>query len=138
MFVGQIAIAVAALFSGAAFYINFTEHPARMTLPSTAALAQWKPAYKRGFAMQASLAIAGFVCGAAAWWISGGWLWLAGALLMIANWPYTLFVMMPLNKRLDEMPDDATTSLRQWNRLHAVRTVLGLAALASFLAASLG
>lgn len=137
MFVGQIAIAVAALFAGAAFYINVAEHPARMTLPAKAALAQWRPGYKRGFSMQASLAIAGFIFGAAAWWISGGWLWLTGALLMIANWPYTLIVMMPVNTRLFETSEDATGLLRQWNRLHAIRTALGIAALASFVAASL-
>jgi hypothetical protein len=47
-------------------------------------LAEWKPAYKRGFAMQAPLAIIGFLLGAAAWWFSGRALFLAGALLMLA------------------------------------------------------
>ena len=56
MISGQLALVTAALFTGAAFYVSAVEHPARMALDDRAMLTEWKPAYKRGFAMQASLA----------------------------------------------------------------------------------
>ena len=71
-----------------------------MQLDDAAALAQWKPAYARGAAMQASLAIVGFLLGLLAWWQSGRWLWLIGALVLVANWPYTLIGIMPTNNTL--------------------------------------
>ena len=92
---GQLALIAAALFAGAAIYVAAVEHPARRSLSPGAALTQWKPAYQRGANMQASLALIGFVLGLVAWWQTGGWLWALGAVVLVANWPYTLFVIMP-------------------------------------------
>jgi len=143
MIFGQIALSVAALFSGAAVYINVAEHPARLRLADGPLLAQWQPAYQRGFQMQASLAVLGFLLGAAAWWQTNDWRWALGACAMVANWPYTLIVMMPTNKTLMAMdparPGAGTRALiHKWGGLHAVRTVLGFTATAIFLWASLG
>ena len=140
MLFGHLALTVAALFTGAAFYINFAEQPARLTLDDGALLAQWKPAYQRGYMMQASLAIVGFVLGAIAWWQSGRLAFLIGALLMLANWPWTLFAIMPTNKILmaTELADagpDTRALLVKWNGLHAVRTALGALATAAFIVA---
>jgi hypothetical protein len=140
MLVGHLALTVAAVFTGAAFYISFAEQTARLGLDDRALLAEWKPAYKRGFAMQAPLAIIGFILGVGAWWLTGRLAFLAGAMLMVANWPWTLFGIMPTNKVLMATgPEDADTQSRaliiKWNKLHSVRTLLGGLAILAFLIA---
>ena len=138
---GLLALMIAATFAGAAIYINVAEHPARLKLLVGALLTQWKPSYTRGFAMQASLAVLGGISGALAWWESRDSLWLAGAIVLVANWPFTLLVIMPTNLRLmataPEFADAATRSLlERWGRLHAVRSVLGAIATLLFLMAA--
>ena len=138
MLAGQLALIVAAVFSGAALYVNVAEHPARMHLDIGGMLTEWKPAYKRGFLLQAPLAIIGFLLGALAWWQTGSWLFLDGAILMLANWPYTLLVIMPVNNRLQATDpatagDETRALLDRWNTLHAARTGLGVAATILFL-----
>jgi len=140
MLAGHLALIVAALFTGAAVYINLAEQPARLQLDERALLREWKPSYKRGFAMQAPLAILGFLLGLIAWWQSGQWLWAVGAVLMIANWPFTLLGIMPTNSRLLAIdPKDSGASSRalieKWGWLHACRSALGAFATLIFLAA---
>jgi hypothetical protein len=138
---GLLALVIAAAFAGAAIYINIAEHPARLGLPVGTLLTQWKPSYTRGFAMQASLAVLGGISGALAWWASRDGLWLAGAIVLVANWPFTLLFIMPTNLRLmataPESADVATRALlERWGRLHAVRSVLGAIATLLFLLAA--
>ena len=63
--VGLLALVTASIFFGAAIYVNVAEHPARLALDDGAALAQWRPAYKRGTAMQAPIAVLSALLGAA-------------------------------------------------------------------------
>ena len=140
MLAGELALAVAAVFAGAALYISLAEQPARLELDDRALLAEWKPAYKRGFAMQAPLAVVGFLLGVAAWWLCGRTAFLIAAALLIANWPWTLFAVMPTNNALMSIPlDDAGPKSRvlilKWSRLHAIRTILGSLAVIVFLIA---
>jgi hypothetical protein len=103
MLAGQLALIVAAVFAGAALIINVAEQPARLTLDGRALLAEWKPSYKRAQAMQAPLAVAGFLLGLLAWWQTGNWRWALGAALLIANWPYTAFILPTIGSRLSNL-----------------------------------
>ena len=133
-----LAALSAALFAGAAVYINLVEHPARMSLGAGLALAEWAPSYHRATWMQASLAIAGSAAGIGAWIAGQGTGWLLGALALVSVVPITLIVIFPTNRELLDPatagnPDRAGVLLGRWNRLHALRTMLSTVALLMFL-----
>jgi hypothetical protein len=133
-----LALVTAAIFTGAAIYVNVAEQPARLCLDDKALLAQWKPSYTRGFSMQASLALASALFGLLAFWWTRDWRWLLDALLIFANWPYTLLVILPVNKRLQATPAAAANEetrdlIETWGMLHAGRSALGLAATVVYL-----
>jgi hypothetical protein len=138
MVIGLLALMAAAIFFGAAIYVSVAEQPARLTLDDRGLLAEWKPSYKRGTAMQAPLALLGFALGMLAWWQSSHPGFLVGAIAMIAPWPWTLFAIKPTNDALTATdPERAGPPSRalilRWGALHAVRTALGALASLSFL-----
>jgi len=135
---GHLALVTAALFTGAAVYINFAEQHARLLLDDRALLAEWKPSYKRGFIMQSSLAAISGVLGLLAFILSYDWRYVIAAGLILVNWPYTLFIIMPTNRLLEGTAPDAANDvtrglISQWGRLHAVRSAFGFAAVAAYL-----
>lgn len=124
------ALVFATLFAGAALYISLVEHPARLELADGPLLTQWQLSYKRALPIQSGLAVAGSVAGLIVGHLSADWRWLAGSILLLANWPFTLLVIMPVNKCLMAMQErDAGAGSRamliQWGKLHNVRSALG-------------
>lgn len=138
MLVGLLALAVAAAFTGAAVYVSVAEQPARLGLDDQALLREWQPSYKRGAAMQASIAMIACVLGLIAWWLTGASAYLAGALFIILPWPWTLLVMMPTNRVLEAMDVEAANPqarslIVRWGEMHLVRVALGALATIAFL-----
>ena len=135
---GLLAMIASAIFCGAALYVNVAEQPARLSLDDRALLAEWKPSYKRGAAMQAPLALVGFLLGMLAWWQAAHPGFLIGAIAMIAPWPWTLIGIKPTNDALLATdPDKAGPQTRalivRWGAIHGVRTALGALATVAFL-----
>jgi len=123
-----VATLSAALFAGAAIYINVAEHPARMELDTRSAATQWAPSYKRATWMQAPLAIVSFLAGVGAWLLGGGLLWLIAALFIGAVVPITFIVIMPTNHQLLAADRDLGSAetrqlLDRWGKLHGVRSI---------------
>jgi hypothetical protein len=128
----------AALFAGAATYINLVEHPARIECGADLALTEFGASYRKGAVVMGSLLMLGFLSGTAAWLISVYIWWLIGAVLLLTLIPYTLILIFPISKRLLNSSLESNSSiglslLIRWGKLHTVRTLLGLTALLIFI-----
>lgn len=138
MIFGLLALTTAALFTGAAIYINIAEHPARLKLDDAALLTEWKPSYKNGRIMQAGLAAASGLLARIAFFFGWNYRWLLGALLILAPWPYTLYIIAPTNNTLmavepANIGPNARAMIQKWGWLHAGRSAMGAAATLVFL-----
>ena len=138
-----IAILTAAVFAGAALYINLVEHPARMKLDTKAAAMEWAPSYARATLMQAPLALLSLVSGLGSYLLGAGIGWAVAALLIGAVVPFTLLVIMPTNRAIlaagrDLASPETRALLMRWAKLHALRTVFGLAATGLYVFLALG
>ena len=133
-----VAVLSCTLFTGAAAYITFVEHPARMQCGVEVAATEFAPSYRRATVMQATCAAVGLLSSVAAWLTGASFWWLGAGVLLGSVIPFTLIVILPTNKRLldptlDKRSAEAERLLSRWGRLHAVRSVLSGLALLLFL-----
>ena len=137
-----VATVAAGLFAGAAVYVTVAEHPARLKCGPRLAVREFGPSYRRAAVMQGGLVVVGLLAGVVAWYQGSGVGWLIWGFLLGALVPFTLIVIMPTNRRLldpqlDSGSDEARELLSRWGRLHAVRTVIGVAVFVAFVGMSL-
>ena len=143
MFAEIVSLIFTGLFAGAALYVSLVEHPARMANTLEVALAEFRPSYKRAAVMQVILAVIGVAGAIGAYFLGRGISTLVAGIVLAIVVPFTLIVIMPINRQLlDETrtarTDDTQVLLEKWGRLHNVRTIASLLALAILAANLLG
>jgi hypothetical protein len=129
-----LALLFTTAFAAIAVYIAVVEHPARLAGETGAALAQWRPSYKRAAILQVALAGGGVGSAIAAYGARRSMWVLIGGLVLALVVPFTLVVIMSTNKQLQDPRRDGNTPgtrhlLERWGRLHSVRTGISLVAL---------
>src|SRR4029077_14552666 len=95
-----VAVVACSLFAGAAVYITFVEHPARMQCGVELAATEFAPSYRRATVMQATCAAVSLLSSLAAWLAGASLWWLIAGVLLGSVIPFTLIVILPINKRL--------------------------------------
>ncbi len=107
-----LATVCAGTFFGAAIYINFVEHPARMSCGREIALREFGPSYACASVMQAALAILGCLIGLVAAWSRRDVTTAIAAAALGLVVPFTLIVVFPTNKQLLAPNLDAQSTMR--------------------------
>jgi len=133
-----LAALASGLFTGGALFMHFVEHPARMELGPAMAVPSFAAMYKRAAKMQPLLAFLSFFGGAAAWFGGANAWWLIGGIIMGSLFPYTIVMMLPLNKELTDPGLDKNSPrtlelLDRWGNLHKYRAFTALVAFVVFL-----
>jgi Domain of unknown function (DUF1772) len=132
MISGTLALAFAAAFTGASFYVNWVEQPARLKLDDAALLSEWGPSDSRGVALLGALALLAAIAGFIAYFDTQDVRWALGAVVMILSWPYAFFVMSPLDNQVRSLRGGdvgaARALVRQWGIVESGLTALGAVA----------
>lgn len=143
MFFEIVSFIFTGLFAGVALYISFVEQPARLASSTEVALAEWRFSYRRAAYLQIVLASVGVFSAVLAFYLGRGVsVFVAGMLLaIIVGW--TLIAVVPINRQLLDPARVSTTPdtdvlLKKWGRLHLIRTIAALLALAELGANLLG
>ena len=134
---GTLALAFAAAFTGASFYVNWVEQPARLKLDDAALLSEWGPSDSRGVALLAALALLSAIAGFIAYFQTEDVRWAFGAVIIIASWLYAFFVMSPLDNQVRSLRGGdvgaARALVRQWGIVESGLTAIGTVAVLVFL-----
>src|SRR6201992_4380871 len=134
---GTLALALAAAFTGASFYVNWVEQPARLKLDDAALLSEWGPSDSRGVFLLAALALLAAIAGLIAYFDTQDLLWAVGAVIILGSWLYAFFVMSPLDNQVRSLRGGdvgaARALVRQWGIVESGMTAIGAVAVLVFL-----
>ena len=132
---GLLAFAAACAFFGAALYINLVEQPARLKLDARSMVREWVPSNRRGFLLLAALALVSAILAYVDFARTGDVRWIVGGTVILASWPYTYFVVVPVNIWLCAIPPKRSAVrelMRDWGLLEWGQTAIGLGACCIF------
>jgi hypothetical protein len=129
------ALMATTLFASISFYITFVEHPARMANDTSTALKQWRPSLIRAAGVQFAIIGIALLASIIAFSLGQPALVLFGGLTLSLVAPYTLIVIMPVNRILLNTNTHPATPgtrglLERWGQLHLLRTIISSLSLA--------
>ena len=113
---------------GIALASSILVHPILKEVSKPAAIEVFKPFFHKTHNSVLTLSIIVSILALVLSYLTGNWWWFGISLLMHLNGPYTLKFMMPTNRRLmednvDPNSEQTIFDLKNWGKLHAVRTV---------------
>lgn len=129
----DLLILLILLLMGAQFGIALTAtvivHPILVMAKKVTAIEVFKPFFDKTHIWVLVLSIIVTLLALAYSIMTGNWLWFGLSMLMHLNGPYTIFFMMPLNRRLmdenvDPLSEQTASDIQKWGGLHLVRTIL--------------
>ena len=129
----DLLIVLILLIMGAQFGIALTAsvvvHPILILIKPSSAIEVFKPFFDKTHIIVLVMSITVSLLALVASIISGNWWWFSISMIMHLNGPYTIIMMMPLNRRLmaediDPESEHTKNDLRKWGYLHGVRTVM--------------
>ena len=134
---GLYAFAVAAAFLGAAVYIGFVEHPARLTLGARAMVREWAVSDHRGTILLTTLSLVSAALAFVQYRIGGDVRWIIGGLAILTSWPYEYYVLVPVSSWLCAIPPEKASAparklMRDWGLLEWGHALIGFAACCAF------
>ncbi|MCY6383352.1 DUF1772 domain-containing protein [Hoeflea prorocentri] len=118
-----------AMVFGYGMSASAVSYPAMMASSRETAVGYFKPFFHKSNHLQLGLSIAVLLVSLAVSYLSRNWWWFTGAVILQVSGPYTIIVLMPVNRRImaegadihsDQMSDD----LGRWGRLHLPRTLI--------------
>ena len=127
---------------GVALASSLIVHPILAQISRPAAIEIFKPFFHKTHNSMITMSIIVTVLALALSWFTSNCWWFGISLLMHLNGPYTLKFMMPTNSRLMAEgvdPDSPQTifDLKNWGKLHGVRTIWNGGIFIAFLALTL-
>lgn len=129
----DLLILLILLLMGAQFGIALTAtvivHPILVMAKKATAIEVFKPFFGKTHIWVLVLSIVVTLLALAFSIMTGNWWWFGVSMIMHLNGPYTVFFMMPLNRRLmdenvDPLSEQTASDIQKWGGLHLVRTIL--------------
>ena len=129
----DLLILLILLLMGAQFGIALTAtvivHPILVIAKKATAIEVFKPFFDKTHIWVLVLSIIVTLLALAYSIMTGNWWWFGISMIMHLNGPYTIFFMMPLNRRLmdenvDPLSKQTASDIQKWGGLHLVRTIL--------------
>lgn len=129
----DLLILLILLLMGAQFGIALTAtvivHPILVMAKKVTAIKVFKPFFDKTHIWVLVLSIIVTILALAYSIMTGNWWWFGISMIMHLNGPYTVFFMMPLNRRLmdkkvDPLSEQTAADIQKWGGLHLLRTIL--------------
>lgn len=129
----DLLILLILLLMGAQFGIALTAtvivHPILVMAKKVTAIEVFKPFFYKTHIWVLVLSIIVTILALAYSIMTGNWWWFGISMIMHLNGPYTVFFMMPLNRRLmdkkvDPLSEQTAADIQKWGGLHLLRTIL--------------